>query len=211
MNFPERIGAVRRELQKDSMNEALRNSLWNVMYEAYWKYYAHISGQVASEVREGMLLHLIWANQLDLPADEATLTFPYLLKQVKQRYMAAEWWAVYSFVEFVVDFPRPKEATAQFVAACNAVLEKHVSAFRFVRTKLAPITSEEEITAVEHAMSHGDRFKPAVAHLKTALARFADRSSPDYRNSIKESISAVEAVCQIITGDSTLTLGKALK
>jgi hypothetical protein len=76
---------------------------------------------------------------------------------------------------------------------------------------LTPIVSEEEISAIEQAMSHGERFSPAMAHIETALARLADRSSPDYRNSIKESISAVEAVCQIITGDSKATLGQALK
>lgn len=39
----------------------------------------------------------------------------------------------------------------------------------------------------------------------------ADRKSPDYRNSIKESISAVESICKIITGDSKATFGTALK
>ena len=39
----------------------------------------------------------------------------------------------------------------------------------------------------------------------------SDRTSPDYRNSIKESISAVEAACQIITGDQKATLGQAVK
>ena len=60
-------------------------------------------------------------------------------------------------------------------------------------------------------MSHGERFKSAVTHIETALAGLADRASPDYRNSIKESISAVEAMCQIITGDPKATLAKALK
>jgi hypothetical protein len=39
---------------------------------------------------------------------------------------------------------------------------------------------------------------------------FSDRKTPDYRNSIKESISAVEALCVIITGDQSATVGKAL-
>jgi len=43
------------------------------------------------------------------------------------------------------------------------------------------------------------------------LDMLADRFSPDYRNSIKESISAVESVAQIITDDSFATLGSALK
>jgi hypothetical protein len=185
------------------MDDALKNSLWNVIYSWFWRRESHGEYELASDLQRSL-----WANQLHEPADEAARTFSNLLKQIKQRYMAAEWWAAYDFIEFVVDYPRPKDTSIQLVAAFNAVLEKHVSAYRFVGLTLAPITSEEEITAVEQAMSHGGKFSPAV-HLETALARFADRQSPDYRNSIKESISAVEAVCQILTGDPTL--GKALK
>jgi len=47
--------------------------------------------------------------------------------------------------------------------------------------------------------------------LKRALDLFADRESPDYRNSIKESILAVEAICQLITDNPKATLGDALK
>ena len=39
----------------------------------------------------------------------------------------------------------------------------------------------------------------------------ANRKSPDYRNSIKEAISAVEAICNLITGEKRATLGQALK
>lgn len=39
----------------------------------------------------------------------------------------------------------------------------------------------------------------------------ADRKSPDYRNSIKESISAVEAICKLITGSQKATLEDALR
>ena len=40
-----------------------------------------------------------------------------------------------------------------------------------------------------------------------------DRDNPDYENSIKESISAVEAICEIITGTKgkEATLGNMLK
>ena len=39
----------------------------------------------------------------------------------------------------------------------------------------------------------------------------SNRQSPDYANSIKESISAVEAMCQLIAGDKKATLGDALR
>jgi hypothetical protein len=211
MKFSERIGAVRRALQKESIDDALKNSLWNVMYQRFWAVYARRSNQEASHVVEGRLLLSLWTEHFNQPADEALTRFSHVLNQVKEGYVAADWWGVYDFVEFVVNYPRPRDDNAALIAECNAALEKHVSAYRFVGMTLAPITSDEEITAVEQAMSHGDQFRPVVAHLETAIARLADRSSPDYRNSIKESVSAVEAVCQIITGDAKATLGQALK
>lgn len=46
-----------------------------------------------------------------------------------------------------------------------------------------------------------------------ALRLFAEKQNPDYENSIKESISAVESMCCIITGltGKKATLGNALK
>jgi len=198
-------------LQKESMDDSLKNALWNVMYQRFWSRYGKDLSQWAADVREGQLLRSLWSDHFYQPADEALTKFPGVLSQVKERYVVANWWDVYDFIEFVVNYTSEWECNDPLIAEFNAVLEKHVSAYRFVGTTLAPITSEEEITAVEQAMSHGGQFKPVVAHLETALARLADRSSPDYRNSIKESISAVEAVCQIITGDPNATLGQALK
>jgi hypothetical protein len=47
--------------------------------------------------------------------------------------------------------------------------------------------------------------------LYQALTHLSNRQSPDYRNSIKESISAVESLCCIIAKDDKATLSGALK
>lgn len=41
-------------------------------------------------------------------------------------------------------------------------------------------------------------------HLNKALELYAQRPIEDYRNSIKESISAIEVYCREITGEKTL-------
>ena len=43
------------------------------------------------------------------------------------------------------------------------------------------------------------------------MARLSDRKSPDYRNSIKESISAVEGMCALITRQERSDLNAALR
>jgi len=71
------------------------------------------------------------------------------------------------------------------------------------------ITSKEEILEIESALQ--TPISPVKEHLNRALVLFADRTNPDYRNSIKESISAVESLCKLITGNAKATLGDALK
>src|SRR5699024_6978603 len=43
-----------------------------------------------------------------------------------------------------------------------------------------------------------------------SLRMLSDKKDPDYRNSIKESISAVESYCSIMVREPKATLGKAL-
>src|SRR5437667_5935692 len=74
--------------------------------------------------------------------------------------------------------------------------------------KLIPVISEQEIAEISEALSVSRAY---TQHLEQALNLLADRKSPDYRNSIKESISAVEAICQLVTGSSRTTLGEALR
>ena len=54
-------------------------------------------------------------------------------------------------------------------------------------------------------------FARAKTHISTAISKLSDRQQPNYRNSIKESISAVESVVRVICDDEKATLGKALK
>jgi len=47
-------------------------------------------------------------------------------------------------------------------------------------------------------------------HIEAALAAFSSKSKPDYRNTVKEAISAVEAIAQRVTGKPKATLGDAI-
>lgn len=62
-NFSERMGLVQRVLQKDSMDEPLKNALWNAAFLGFWSTADHYS-----DVGRGLLMRL-WANHHQ-PADE---------------------------------------------------------------------------------------------------------------------------------------------
>lgn len=55
------------------------------------------------------------------------------------------------------------------------------------------------------------KYETVTIHLRRSLELLSDRNNPDYRNSIKESISAIEAISCIIMNNPKATLGQALK
>jgi hypothetical protein len=110
-------------------------------------------------------------------------------------------------VRFSERFPYP-DSRDKFINACNFALQREVSAYRFVDGLMSRITDEVEVAEVDAALA-GPR-GPVRTHLRRALELLSDRESPDYRNSIKESISAVESLVATVAGEKG-TLGQLIK
>ena len=93
----------------------------------------------------------------------------------------------------------------------NLIFEREYIGYRFVDEIIVPISDAYEVNAIRDALNN--KYKPVYEHLSKANKLLADRETPDYENSIKESISAVEAICEILTGikGKEATLGKMLK
>ena len=90
----------------------------------------------------------------------------------------------------------------RFIYNINNGFERLNFAYRIIDNKIVEITSTEEIAAIEESLENEkDNIK---VHLKKALDLYAKRPVADYCNSIKESISAVEAYCREKTGENTL-------
>lgn len=127
------------------------------------------------------------------------------------RYSDYKWHEVYDFIEFVAqNLPSGRD---RFILKCNIVLESELSPYRFVGGQLAELTDNLQGEALERviaATAHGV-LSGVSEHLSQAITLFSERKAPDYRNSIKESISAVETAARVITGKPKATLGDALK
>lgn len=85
-----------------------------------------------------------------------------------------------------------------FTERLNSDFERLHFAYSIVDNKIVEINSKEEIEAIEKALA--DSPANIQEHLNKALQHYAKRPEGDYRNSIKESISAVEAWCREKTG-----------
>ncbi len=91
-----------------------------------------------------------------------------------------------------------------FIDAINNTLEEENSAHRVIKSsqKIVPITDQNELNSINDAIEHP--LQEVQEHLKAAVEKLSDREQPDYRNSVKESISAVEALCKRLSGKATL-------
>jgi hypothetical protein len=127
---------------------------------------------------------------------------------LRENFFKSVWWEVFNYLEFVLNHI-PDGWKRQLKQEANSVLRAENSAYRIVGDRVIEISNETEIAEIETALDK--RLLTVNAHLCTALDLLSDKQNPDYRNSIKESISAVEAACQAISGREKATLGDCLK
>ncbi|MGQ4617544.1 AbiJ-NTD4 domain-containing protein [Nocardia sp. R7R-8] len=194
MRFSERRGLVpvRSVVQIESMDDPLRTQLWNVTFAFYFERKMNLIGEGFTE------FYGIWMDLMEQDLDQfpGRVIHDVIKNWIKHR----DWYEVYDLLEELVAI---NESVVDFF---NGVLEKYMAGYRLVAGKVVPIADSHELSEVEGALAtESDAVKH---HLQTALGLLADREKPDYPNSIKESISAVEAFLAPITGKDTL--GQAL-
>jgi hypothetical protein len=208
-SFSERKGLkpVAATIQISSMSDALRNSLWNVLDLAIWSK-EHFMYRQHAEPYMQEFSKLLWFHYFKRPIDSRPDRTSKILLEIRDHFFSCKWYEVYDFLEFVV--AARSRSTPNLAEQLNAILERELAGYRFAAGHLVDVTNQEELAMVENA-ARDSRFAGVSAHIERALQLYSDRATPDYRNSIKESISAVEAMARIVAGAEKATLGDALK
>ncbi|AFY68516.1 hypothetical protein Pse7367_0199 [Thalassoporum mexicanum PCC 7367] len=224
-SFSERLGIepVDRTIQIEGVNKKLKTDLWNAFAEFYWSgarihskinlYDAYKEFHQNYETDYGNYLFVVfelWTNFFMNAVDDGPLKVGDWSKKIYKLYDNLEWNEVFDFIEFIPRHDRDLERGKEFRDYCNVILDRGFSAYRFVGDIVAPITFEQNSKEIEMAMGYSEALQPVSNHVERALKFTSDRKSPDFANSIKESISAVEAICRRIAGREDLTLGNAL-
>lgn len=208
--FSQRIGTVpkRSALQLGEIDNDLRNTLWN-----------KINGFFAKGN------HVEWNNAAKrlaeyfykVPVDELPFDKIKCREWLKKRFYDAPWYQVYDLLEFMVQYWGllpfgPGLIQENVRKILNNVLESEGSGYRFVANSLVPITSEVEVAAIHEAISTSlpQGMAGAEKHLSAAVRLLALKPVPDYRNSVKESISAVESVVKVLSGNDSGGVSGAL-
>lgn len=208
----QRIGKNKlvKNLQIENIDEDLMNSLWNIIQ--FFIFNKFHSMDFNKNIDSDFFFNLLWHKVFKLPIDTIPDYSSSAIKYIRNKFFNEyEWYEIYDLIEFLSKLEIKNFNNIVFIEALNNILENKFSGYRFVNGMIVPISNKIEINEIEKAISPVNYYTSlngANIHLTNALNKLSDKRNPDFRNSIKESISAIETTCRIITGEKTL--GKAL-
>lgn len=217
MRFSQKIGKteIRKNIQLESIDSKLENRLWNCVMDDFFHEVKNTRFYSAKNELPEVCLY-IWREFFGLRTDEIPSfnnggvyvngVFDFIKEWFFNR---SEWYEKYDFIEFLAKIDS-RALQIGFTDKCNKALKKEMAGYRIVDECIAQITSEEEIIEIEQAVKNSSKWKSVRTHISSSIEYFSNRENPDYRNSIKEAISAVESLCIIITDNKNATLGQAL-
>ena len=203
LKFSQRIGKtpVREALQAEGMDKGLENGLWNDIYHIVGQYYENKKNHYTNDIVYFSAIDIYEEKIDEIPeGDEEEMDL-----YIKEQYIKSSWFQKYDLIEYICS----NFAKAEEIKNFNKTLEKHQSAYRIINHQVTPIISNQEIQTIETALENPSQ--AVTSHLDTALQLLSDRQNPDYRNSIKESISAVESYCLLLTNNTTISMNKAME
>lgn len=208
--FSDRMGITSRPpIQIEAISGSLKTSLWNVVLRDLFPNdgYQNFQSIVAA----------IAYDFLKWPVDGIGVAFD-ARNQLRNWFFSSErkWYDVYNFIDYLVSAGFVSLAQyhsltyGTLVDELNNAFREENAGYRIIEDCIAPITNEIEIAEIQQAVALTDKYAGARTHISTAIDLLSKKPIPDWRNSIKESISAVEAVAKISTENEAATLGDAL-
>lgn len=195
-------------VQVDSLNIRTRNLLFDLIrwfYEGWGE---------ANILIEYTYIDIFSLTKEDIPSIEYVSSKKYdkteVVNEIKDIFVNSEYNEIFDFLEELIYFLRKDyiyDDVPYIIDSINEIFENENVKYRIINNIITDIVNEEEINGINEAINNP--YSKVSEHLQKALEKlYHDK---DYSNSIKESISAVESMCQVMVNDDKVTLGQALK
>lgn len=200
--------APTKPIQVDDVDAPLFNRIWNIFYN---REYATSSSFLSFRSQPGKTEQVLDALGYGYTYPDNYFDRNKNIEKLKNRLIDSDWYVIYDFVEIYVSLFPAKSERQSIEKELNVVFMEEKAGYRIVDGIIVPITNKHELGALKKAMN--TKYESVNQHITKAVSLYSKRKNPDYENSIKESISAVEAMCCIITGltGAQATLGNAIK
>jgi len=202
----------KREIfQNEDLDQLTKNKIWSYYSMAFLSNpnlnYGVLDDRYDNKIYP--FVRIAWLDYFGQPIDTLPRDWEQIYGFIRESFYNCKWHELYDWLEFTMEYFPDREAAGRFAIMINYTLEEQLVSYRVVAQKITQITSNEEIQAIEDATDN--KHKGARTHIVRSLELLSDKKKPDYRNSVKESISAVEAIAKTIAKNEKATLGEALK
>ena len=209
--FSEKYGyKPEKEIQHECISDELRRRIWNLFWQQEIKSGGLSSKRLSQAVKGEATIEEKIVDRMGFliePSAKVASAEAQLKNNILNFF---SWFDIYDFIDIHLSF-LDDDIRVDRIAQYNELLEQEKAGYRIVAGEVAPITNDAEIQSINQAAE--TPYISVNQHIKKALALYSDIKNPDYENSVKESISAVEAMCCIITGmvGAQATLGATIK
>jgi hypothetical protein len=194
----------KKAFQIEKLDEETRNRIFNVIHKCYSSYTS----------KEGFekSFKIIYTNHFkrlatdSLVSSYASNKFQFINEHIQK----SKWNKVFDLIEYILKIEKDDSDVKKCLKyTLNQIFLKEQVAYKIVNWEITQITDDVEVESIEKAINNSP--KVIKKHLEKSLKFLSNKTNPDYENSVKESISAVESTCRLILNDKNITLGKALK
>ena len=207
-----------KDLQPDEVSDGLKNRIYNLIQkciECPNDFGIFYRGEYEMRfINRNKFIEMLWdeffKEDIEVLRDHyvSVMTldgYGYRIDAIRDKfYGLKEWYRIYDFIEFILNRFNPNE---KFSSSLNKIFEEERTPYRIIGNLVTLLTSETEIKEVKQTLEISDKYQPVKDHLRKALALYSKKPEPDSLNSIKESISGLEALARIVLNNPKSTLG----
>lgn len=213
-----KIDKIPEEIQLESLNLRTRTGIFNLWSEIYCEVMYNLG--LTMEKRDDSVREIV-QKLYNLPAPAwKNMNEEVVLAYIGKTIVSDSYNKIFDMLEFTIAlFHRLRKIynysisyqNNNYYIQINRLFEREFVGYRFIGTKISPISDSIEVESLQE--SYNSPYELVKEHIVKANIFLSNREKPDYPNSVKESVSALEALAQIITGitGSEATLGKMLK
>lgn len=191
--------------QAGTMDEKLRNSLWNVLLS---RLFGKVGANQYGEINQDYHIFInLQRNFFKLPMDELEKHLGSRREWYKDIFFTMEWWQVYDLFEFVARRMIPFDAQ-EWERDTNLVFEAERSPYRLFSGSIVPCAEDASFESVRDsillldAQQGQDVPAAACAELKAALAALALRPDADLKSVHVSACKSIELICGYISSHS---------
>lgn len=224
-SFEERFGLPKKGLQINAIDKKTRIRIYNELKLFLWP--RLIPGNEYSMLPSNGIIsqyvYTIWSDHLGWNIDQKPKSRTELMSRFSA-YILNDKLPWIQYLEFIekaqanyldiledlnsdlINDPIFKD----YINRVNRIFIEESCGYRFVGRYLTPVIDEVELNEIADALINTDSITLVRNHIKNALMLLSDRERPDYNNSVKESISALEALSRLIVNKPSAVMSQAL-